>query len=244
MTTRLRWLLGLLALVAGGAVAQRVIKMTETPKSERLAEVQARVLPGLQAACSRVGFQLGAPVLVRIFKESKELELWMEKGGSFALFKSYPISNWGHGKLGPKLMEGDGQAPEGFYEVGVRQLNPQSNYHLAFNLGYPNAYDQARGRTGSFLMVHGGSASVGCYAMTDPQIEEIYCLVDAALKEGQGAFQVQCYPFRKTAERLAQVGQDPWLEFWQNLAEGDALFLKTLRPVKVSVRDGRYVFED
>jgi murein L,D-transpeptidase YafK len=221
------------------AVASVVVITTrQTP---RLTEVQARVLPKLKADCAAAGVKWGSAIEIRTFKESHELELWVWRESSMQLFRSYKIANWGRGKLGPKLKEGDGQAPEGFYEVGPDQMNPNSNFHLAFNLGFPNAYDRYHGRTGSFLMVHGSHASVGCYAMTDASIEEIYCLADAAHAHGQKAFRVQSYPFRMTPERLAKEASSPWFSFWQNLAEGDALFLKK-QPFAVEVKDGRYQF--
>ena len=133
------------------------------------------------------GVKLGVPVYVRIFKLESELELWMEKDGRFVRFATYPICLWS-GRLGPKLREGDRQAPEGFYTVADEQLNPNSRWHRSFNLGFPNAFDQAHGRTGSFIMVHGGCVSIGCYAMTDPVVDEIWRLVTAALDSGQARF--------------------------------------------------------
>ncbi len=118
------------------------------------------------------GLARGNPVFIRIFKREQELELWMKKGGSFVLFASYPICRYS-GELGPKRQEGDFQAPEGFYSVARAQLNPRSSYRRSFNLGFPNLYDAANGRTGSFVMVHGACMSAGCYAMTDPVIDEI-----------------------------------------------------------------------
>ena len=105
----------------------------------------------------------------------------------FERFATYPICRWS-GRLGPKFREGDRQAPEGFYTVDAEQLNPNSRMHRSFNLGFPNAYDQAHGRTGSFLMVHGGCASIGCYAVTDPAVDEIWRMVTAALEQGQARF--------------------------------------------------------
>ena len=88
------------------------------------------------------------------------------EGRPLRRFATYPICLWS-GRLGPKLREGDRQAPEGFYTVSAEQLNPNSRWHRSFSLGFPNAFDQAHGRTGSFIMVHGGCPSIGCYAMTD-----------------------------------------------------------------------------
>jgi murein L,D-transpeptidase YafK len=147
------------------------------------------------------------------------------------------------GELGPKLAEGDGQTPEGFYEVNPRGLNPKSHYHLAFNIGYPNAYDRAHGRTGSFIMVHGSRVSIGCFAMTNDSIEQIYCLVEAALERGQAAVPIHCFPFRMTAERMALALESPWFGFWTQLHEGYIAFEATRFPPVMAVRRKRYLRE-
>lgn len=218
-------------------------------RSQRRMLVSAGLpLPGtpdlarLDARLSAGGFKLGAPVLVRIFKREFELELWMAREGRYEKFATYPICMWS-GRLGPKHKTGDHQAPEGFYYVGKGALNPNSKYHRSFNLGFPNAYDQAHGRTGSFLMVHGACASVGCYAMTDAQMTEIWTLVTAALDAGQPAFQVQAYPFRMTGKNLEAYRGHPHAAFWADLATGNDLFERTALPPVAGVCGGRYTFE-
>ncbi|MES2705431.1 MAG: 2-dehydro-3-deoxyphosphooctonate aldolase [Verrucomicrobiota bacterium] len=215
--------------------------------NERVSQVRRRVAPFLNEELKRVHLQGGAPVFIRTFKEEKELELWVRDamGGRYVLFKKWNIANFGPGGPGPKLKEGDGMAPEGFYHVSARQLNPASDFHLSFNLGFPNAYDKAHGRTGTALMVHGSDVSVGCYAMTDPVIEVIYLMVDAALRgKRQDEVCVHCLPFRMTPERLAKAEADgsPWTGFWRNLKEGSDLFEKTKIPPLVGQKDGVYVF--
>jgi murein L,D-transpeptidase YafK len=187
---------------------------------------------------------LSAPVFVRIFKDSKHLEVWVEreKEGRFKLFKTYEICTFS-GSLGPKLTEGDLQSPEGFYFVTPERMNPASRFHLSFNLGYPNTYDRAHGRTGSALMVHGSCVSIGCYAMTDAGIEEIYALTDAALRAGQPFFRVHVFPFALTDERLREQRGFRWREFWENLKEGYDYFEREGRPPNVRVRASRYVFD-
>ena len=148
------------------------------------------------------------------------------------------------GELGPKLKEGDGQAPEGFYFVPPSHMNPKSRFHLSFNLGYPNAYDRANGRTGSALMVHGGQASVGCFAMTDPKVEEIYALAEAALRNGQRFFRVHSFPFRMTDGNLARHPASRWQPFWLNLKEGYDFFEDSGLPPDVVVGNMRYSFKD
>ena len=185
--------------------------------------------------------KLGAPVFIRIFKLEWELEMWLEKDGRFIRFATYPICKWS-GRLGPKLKEGDRQAPEGFYTVAAEQLNPNSRWHRSFNLGYPNLFDQAHGRTGSFLMVHGGCGSIGCYAMTDPVVDEIWRLVTAALAAGQPRFHVHVFPFRMTERNLGARKGYRWSRFWAELKQGYDLFEANRVPPVVSVCKGRYVF--
>jgi murein L,D-transpeptidase YafK len=183
-----------------------------------------------------------APILIRIYKEESTLEVWkQDRSGKFAPLSSYPICKFS-GKLGPKLMQGDHQAPEGFYDISPDQMNPNSSEYLAFNTGFPNAFDRSLGRTGSFLMVHGGCRSVGCYAMTDYAMEEIYGLVDEAFKGGQEKVQLQAFPFRMTAQNLASHAGDPNMPFWEMLKAGSDTFLATERPPRVAVCDRRYVF--
>ena len=180
--------------------------------------------------------------MARIFKEEGKVEVWKQKtNGRYDMIAEYDICKWS-GKLGPKFTEGDRQAPEGFYTVRPAQMNPQSSYHLAFNIGYPNAYDRANGRTGSNLMVHGACSSSGCYSMTDEQIEEIYAFGRDAFRGGQTEFQIQAFPFRMTAANMARYRNDPNYEFWKMLKEGYDHFEITKVPPKVDVCEKRYVF--
>lgn len=183
-----------------------------------------------------------APILVRVFKKESVLEVWKQtRSGKYDLLKSFPICRWS-GQLGPKRREGDRQAPEGFYSVGPRQMNPNSQFHLSFDIGYPNAYDRAHGGTGAYLMVHGQCTSSGCYAMTDEQIEEIYALARDAFAGGQRAFQFQAFPFRMTAENMARHRTDANIAFWRQLKEGYDHFEATREEPRVTVAGGRYAF--
>ena len=189
------------------------------------------------------GMTKSSPIMIRIFKKEEVLEVWKQTGtGVYDLVKSYEICAYS-GAKGPKFQEGDRQAPEGFYFVNRRLLNPNSSYHLAFNLGFPNAFDRSHGRTGSFLMVHGDCSSRGCYAMTDAQMTEIYAFAREALQGGrQDAFQVQAFPFRMTPENMARHRDSPHLSYWQMLKSGYDHFELTRTPPKVDVCDRRYVF--
>jgi len=184
-----------------------------------------------------------SPILVRLFKQESELEIWkQDRSGHFALLKTYPICRWS-GELGPKIREGDRQAPEGFYTITPGQMNPNSQYYLSFDLGYPNAYDRAHGRTGAHLMVHGDCSSRGCYSMTDEQISEIYALGREAFFGGQRSFQVQAYPFHMTAQNFAKHRSNPNMPFWKMLKQGNDHFEVTRLEPKVDVCEKRYVFD-
>jgi murein L,D-transpeptidase YafK len=184
-----------------------------------------------------------SPILARIFKEEAEMEVWKKnRDGQFALLKTYPICRWS-GDLGPKKREGDRQAPEGFYTITPGQMNPASNYYLAFNTGFPNTYDRAWDYTGSELMVHGDCSSRGCYAMTDEQIQEIYALARESFFGGQNAFQLEAFPFRMTALNMAKHRNNPNFAFWKMLKEGYDDFDATHQEPKVAVCEKRYVFD-
>jgi murein L,D-transpeptidase YafK len=184
-----------------------------------------------------------SPILVRVFKEEAELEVWkQDTTGRFQLLKTYPICRWS-GDLGPKRQEGDRQAPEGFYTVTPALMNPHSNYYLSMNMGYPNGFDKAHNRDGSLLMIHGDCWSVGCYAMTDEQISEIYSLARESFLGDRQSFQVQAYPFRMTPANLARHRNNPNLAFWKMLKVGNDHFETTQLEPKVDVCNRLYVFD-
>jgi murein L,D-transpeptidase YafK len=207
------------------------------------AKANRPVSPKLVAAMGEKDMDLQSPILIRLFKQEAELEVWkQDRAGRFALLKSYPICRWS-GDLGPKVREGDRQAPEGFYSISPAQMNPQSAYYLSFNTGYPNAFDKALGRTGSELMVHGDCSSRGCYAMTDEQIAEIYALGRESFFGGQRAFQFQAYPFRMTAVNMAKHRNNPNMPFWRMIKEGNDHFEVTKHEPKVDFCEKKYVFD-
>jgi murein L,D-transpeptidase YafK len=204
---------------------------------------QAPLTEKMLAEMASKNMDKDSPILARIFKEESELEVWKQnRDGQFELLKTYPICRWS-GDLGPKKKEGDRQAPEGFYTITPGQMNPNSNYYLAFNTGFPNAYDRAMGYSGSELMVHGDCSSRGCYAMTDEQIQEIYSLARESFFGGQKAFQLQAYPFRMTALNMAKHRNNPNFAFWKMLKEGYDHFDATHQEPKVAVCDRHYVFD-
>ena len=232
------------ALLASAAIAAAfALASCETDGNVDMTRAMKPLSPELVAALEQKHMPKESPILVRIFKEEAELEVWKQDDtGRFALLKTFPICRWS-GDLGPKIREGDRQAPEGFYTITPGQMNPNSNYYLSFNLGFPNAYDKANDRTGAFLMVHGDCSSAGCYAMTDEQMGEIYALGRESFFGGQHAFQVQAYPFHMTPLNLAKHRNSPHLAFWRMIKQGHDHFEVTGQEPKVDVCDKHYVFD-
>lgn len=194
------------------------------------------------AKLKTMGSAPGKGMLIRIFKQTNELEVWKETATGYKLFKSYEICAWS-GDLGPKVKEGDRQSPEGFYTITPGLMNPNSNYYLAFNTGFPNKYDRAYGRTGSDLMVHGDCSSRGCYSMTDESIAEIYALARETFAGGNPSFQLQIFPFRMTPQNLAKQSKSPHFAFWQDIKEGYDRFELTRTPPTWDVCNKQYVFD-
>ncbi len=183
-----------------------------------------------------------SPILIRSYKKESELEIWKRgSDGKYAMLKTYPMCRWS-GQLGPKVREGDRQVPEGFYSLTPSQLNPNSSFYVAMNVGYPNALDKAFGRTGGLIMVHGACSSSGCMSMTDEQMAEIYALTREAFTGGQQQIQIQSMPFRMTPKNFAKFRADPNLAFWKNLKEGMDHFEVTKQEPKVAACEKKYVF--
>jgi len=230
------------ALVASAATAAVMILAgcggTQVAGGRDMQPLSQRVLAELKAK----HMEKDSPILVRIFKEEAELEVWKrDDRGRFAVLHTYPICRWS-GRLGPKIKGGDRQAPEGFYTIAPGLMNPNSSQYLAINTGFPNAYDQPNGRTGAFLMIHGGCSSAGCYAMTDEQIADIYALAREAFLGGQRAFQLQAYPFRMTPLNMVRHSNSPHMAFWEMIKQGYDHFEITHLEPKVDVCEKRYIF--
>jgi murein L,D-transpeptidase YafK len=234
--------LSLLIVLGAAALALAGCK-TETASRSSTKDIQP-IPAKTMALMAEKGMRKEDPILVRVYKEDSKLEVWKKRqqDGRYAMLKSYEICRWS-GNLGPKKAEGDHQAPEGFYTITPGQMNPKSAYYLSFDTGFPNAYDKSLGRSGKNLMVHGDCLSAGCYAMTDPQIAEVYAIAREAFRGGQKSFQFQAMPFRMTAENMARRRNDPNLAFWKNLKEGADHFEVTKLEPKVNVCGKKYVFD-
>ena len=232
-----------LLLACSVSCEKRSAKM-DTSSLPQVEAAAGRVQPSLETALAEKNLKLGDEVFIRAFKEERVLELFIENQstGRYELFRSYPIAA-ASGTLGPKLAEGDRQVPEGFYAVPPSAMNPNSRFHLAFNIGYPNALDRSLDRTGSAIMIHGDRVSIGCLAMTDEVIEEIYTLCTAAHSGGQAAFSVHIFPFRMTPQRMDMEKDSKWHAHWSNLKECYDHFEEKQRTPRVTAKGGRYHFE-
>jgi len=194
-------------------------------KPKTVIKTKKEIKLNLDQSLKKLGAKVGDPIFIRIFKTEKILELWIKKDDKFYLVQTYPICAYS-GALGPKLKQGDKQSPEGFYTITKNQLKPNSKYHLALNIGFPNQYDKYQNRTGTYLMIHGKCSSTGCYAIRNKPIEEVYKMVQSALENGQSEIQVHIFPFKMTEKNMKQHTSSIWYPFWVNLKLGYDIFEK------------------
>jgi murein L,D-transpeptidase YafK len=193
---------------------------------------------------------LASPVFLRVFKEEKELELWVKPAKSnFVLVKTYTICSTS-GIPGPKRRRGDGQIPEGFYHID--HFNPYSSFHLSLRLNYPNASDRIISKAadlGGNIFIHGNCISIGCMAMTDDKIKELYIASVEAKNSGQNTIPVHIFPFRMNSENMhhfSEVYQDypSMINFWQNLKIGYDYYEKVHKlPIVTVEPNGLYKFQ-
>jgi murein L,D-transpeptidase YafK len=232
---------GLLFAVSLGLLAG--CNTQEALQIERVANRVEHPLPAkMQTKLAKLNLSMSSPIAIRIFKEEEIMEIWKANSQNrYQLVATYPICAWS-GQLGPKKKEGDRQAPEGFYNITPGQMNPNSSYYLSFDMGYPNKFDRAYGRTGRNLMVHGACSSAGCYSMSDAAVLQIYAFAREAFRGGQKSFQIQAFPFRMTAENMAKHRFSENYEFWKNIKTGYDYFEITHRPPEVDVCKKKYVF--
>jgi murein L,D-transpeptidase YafK len=197
----------------------------------------------LAAEFAAKGLKLGSPIFIRIYKNTSKMELWVEQGARYVLFKTYGICRWAGG-LGPKMHEGDNQSPEGLYHISSDDLIVNPRWHRAMNINYPNRFDVMNGRGGSGILIHGKCGSVGCFAIQDGNVEEVYDAVRAALHNGQARIPVLALPFRFAKYAPAVEDTMRLNDFWSDLRRADILFDRDRLPPTAYVCDGRYYFAD
>jgi murein L,D-transpeptidase YafK len=217
--------------------------MAQVPTSKRSVTAYMQNEVTLKQKFADKKLKWGSAVFIRIYKQSNELQVWVKQNNQFVLFKTYAICYYS-GTLGTKTKTGDGQAPEGIYKVFPQQMNPYSSYHLSFNIGYPNAFDKANGYTGSHIMVHGSCVSIGCFAMTNPIIEEIWTLMEAAFTHKQAYVNVFIFPFKLTQAAIDNNGSNASVGLWKQLLPIDNAFDQTHKIPNVTVKGKKYVLVD
>lgn len=212
---------------------------------ERVAKARKSAGQKVANRCKTAGLSYPpAELLLRAFKDEKVLEIWGngEPGARMAKIASFPIAA-ASGGLGPKRREGDRQVPEGIYQI--TGFNPWSNYHLSMRVNYPNASDRVRGSAGKLggdIFIHGNKKSIGCLAMTDPVIDEIYLLC-ADVVASKGRITVHIFPGRMSGAWMAKnVPEYPqWETFWRELQPIFDAFERTHSLPKVKIdRRGAY----
>lgn len=180
------------------------------------------------------------------YKAEGTVEVWLRSTGknTFKLFKTYNFCAHS-GTLGPKVIEGDGQTPEGFYHINV--FNPMSNFHLSLGLDYPNKVDLARtgkgNKPGSDIYIHGDCVTIGCIPLTNEKIKEIYVLSVEARNNGQTNIPVSIFPFKMTEGNMKKyTAQYPkQAAFWKSLQPGYAYFYKHRSLPTVDQVKGNYL---
>jgi len=189
-------------------------------------------------------------IFLRAFKKEGSVELWgsASEGGSYTLVSTYTICTTS-GTLGPKRQTGDGQVPEGFYELD--QFNPQSSFFLSLHISYPNASDRILGShrdPGGNIYLHGDCASIGCIPITDDGIKEVYWAAVLARSSGEQHIPLHIFPSRLTDAEFKELAashssQPGVVAFWVNIKQGFDYFEKNHRlPLITVAKDGRYLF--
>jgi murein L,D-transpeptidase YafK len=218
---------------------------SEPPATERSRSIVEASLAHLAPELATLGLKPGDPVFLRTFKEESELEVWMKPAEDphYVLFKVHRLAA-SAGQAGPKIREGDGQAPEGFYSAKASSMRPETRHYLGIDLGYPNEYDQALGRTGSDLLIHAGEGAGGAYALSREAMNEVYALADAAFRGGQREVAIHLFPFRLTDARMDKIWAKPprWTDEWVNLKEGYDFFENVRQPPLIGLESEDYAF--
>ena len=227
------------------ASAQNNFKATQI-KFERVERAYNEKWETLEKFLKTADFVNDFSMLINAYKAEGKLEVWLKSKSakSYSLFRTYDFCAHS-GALGPKVIEGDGQTPEGFYYINV--FNPMSNFHLSLGVNYPNAVDLARTgknrKPGGEIYIHGNCVTVGCIPLTDEKIKEVYILGVEARNNGQDRIPVNIYPFKMTNGNMQKFStQFPaQLSFWKTLQPGYLGFEKHRNMANVKEVKGKYI---
>ncbi|MBI4932213.1 MAG: L,D-transpeptidase family protein [Bacteroidetes bacterium] len=192
-----------------------------------------------------------ANIFIRVFKKEAQLEIWAKpfKDEKYQLIKTYSICS-SSGDLGPKRKQGDGQVPEGFYEID--RFNPSSNFYLSLGVSYPNASDKilgGKGNLGGDIFIHGNCVTIGCMPLTDDKIKEVYLMAVEAKSNGQTKIPVHIFPFRMNETNMKSYEEkykedSVMISFWKNIQKGFDHFENNKMLPAVSVqKSGEYIFK-
>ncbi|MFD2584056.1 murein L,D-transpeptidase family protein [Pedobacter vanadiisoli] len=225
--------------------AQNNFKATQI-KFERVEKAYNEKWETLRKFVQADGFGDRFSMLINAYKSEGKLEVWLKADADkdYKLFRTYDFCAHS-GTLGPKVIEGDGQTPEGFYYINV--FNPMSNFHLSLGINYPNTVDNARTgkdrKPGGDIYIHGNCVTVGCIPLTDEKIKEIYVLAVEARNTGQEKIPVNIYPFKMTNINMKKyITQFPaQANFWKSLQAGYLAFEQHKIQPEVSEVKGIYV---
>ncbi len=237
--------LGILIMITLSTFAQDGFKKNQL-KFERVRNAYAEKGNALQKELKKAGITSNFEVYMAAYKSEGKFELWLKGVGQnqFELFKTYNFCAHS-GTIGPKVLEGDGQTPEGFYKINV--FNPESSYHLSLGLNYPNKVDLARtgkdNKAGNDIYIHGNCVTIGCIPLSDEKIKEVYLIAIEARNGGQKDIPVSIFPFKLTEDNLKKHGaQFPTqVTFWKTLQVGYAYFDKYKTLPKITQEKGGYV---
>jgi len=225
------------------ALAVLLAASLSVPAGDRVADARAKFETRLRILASEkhLAYPFGS-LIIRAFKREKAMELWAadEPNQPHIRLRRYMIAAWS-GELGPKRREGDGQVPEGLYEID--RFNPSSQFHLSMRLNYPNASDRVfadKDNPGTDIYIHGSDVSIGCMAMTDRVIEELYLACYESSTASNRRVQVLVLPYKGKAPAGMWPGE--MVSLWEQLFAISNRFDEThvLPRVRITA-DGAYV---
>ncbi len=238
----------LLVFTAISLQSQTVGFKEQQLKNKRVKQAYSEKWQGLQTALKAKKIDAtNIDIYIRVFKHEGELELWVKNktDQKYTLYKKLDICA-ASGDLGPKRREGDGQVPEGIYDVPF--FNPNSNYYLALKVGYPNKSDRilAKGPTGGDIMIHGNCVTIGCIPLEDDPVKEVYILCVEA-KNKSNDTRVEIYPCRFTDDnsKLLASYSNETNNFWNGIKPAYVFFEKYNWPAAYLIdKNGQYVFKN
>lgn len=239
--------IALFLMTSISAIAQNNFLQSQL-KFERVKQAYDEKWNSLKKNLVTEGYNDNYELCINAYKSEEKLEVWLKKPSEakFRLFKIYDFCEHS-GTLGPKVMEGDLQTPEGFYQINI--FNPESSYHLSLGIDYPNNVDLTRtgpaNKPGGDIYIHGNCVTVGCIPLTDEKIKEVYLLAIFAKNGGQNTMPVNIFPFKMDEPNMKNYSQKfpQHVAFWQTLKQGYLAFEQNKFLPKINPIKGKYVIK-